>query len=61
MESHSPLQRQPVIWKRKKKEKKRGGRVQCVMPTFFGRAVDVEAEICLLIPCEMHLDTIYVN
>lgn len=48
--------------KKKKKEKKRGGgRVQCVMPTFFGRGVEVEAEICLLIPCEMYLDTIYVN
>lgn len=31
------------------------------MPTFFGRGVEVEAEICLLIPREMYLDTIYLN
>lgn len=44
-----------------KKKKGGEGRVQCVMPTFLGSCVEVEAEICLLIPREMYLDTIYLN
>jgi hypothetical protein len=56
LDSHSPLQRH-VIWGKFKKKRV----IQCVMPRFVCRVVGVGAEICLLMPSEMYLDTIHEN